>query len=96
MSVRYSSPFICRIILIVSLTEVEDLYATGISIWEIYTGRIPFADVDEYTIEGVIKSGVRPDITLIDDTIVAELVVSYLDSGDRSIHECMSPEAKKN
>jgi len=46
-------------------------------------------------IEDVIKSGVRPDITLIDDAMVAKLVVSYLDSGDRSFYESMSSQAKE-
>jgi serine/threonine protein kinase len=95
MSVQYSSPFICRTIPLIPLTKAEDIYAAGISMWEIYTGRIPFDDVDEDMIEDVIKSGVRPDITLIDDAMVAKLVVSYLDSGDRSFYESMSPQAKE-
>jgi serine/threonine protein kinase len=91
MSVRYSSPFMCKIIQMVSLTKAEDIYATGISMWEIYTGHVPFSDVDDDTVEDIIKSGGRPDITLIDDATVAELVVSYLDCGDRSLHESISP-----
>jgi serine/threonine protein kinase len=91
MSVRYSSPFMCKTIPLVPLTKAEDIYATGISIWEIYTGRIPFADLDDDMVDDVVKSGARPDITLIDDAMVAELIVSYLDSGDRSLHESMSP-----
>jgi hypothetical protein len=51
---------------------------------------IPFADVDDNMIEDVIKSGGRPDLTLIDDTMAAELIVSYLDCGDRSLHESIS------
>ena len=95
MSIRYSSPFICRTIPLVPLTKAEDLYAAGISMWEIYTGRIPFDDIDEDMIEDVIKSGARPDITLIDDAMVAKLIVSYLDSGDRSFYEGRSPQAKQ-
>jgi serine/threonine protein kinase len=92
MTIQYSSPFICRTIPLVPLTKAEDLYAAGISMWEIYTGRVPFDDVDEDTIEDVIKSGVRPDITLIDDAMVAKFVVSYLDSGDRSIQQSVSAD----
>jgi serine/threonine protein kinase len=91
MSVRYSSPFMCKIIPVVSLTKAEDLYATGISMWEIYTGHIPFSDIDDDTVEDIIMSGGRPDITLIDDAMVAELIVSYLDRGDRSLHESIPP-----
>ena len=90
MSVRYSSPFMCKITPSVSLTKAEDLYATGISMWEIYIGHIPFADVDDDMIEDVIKSGGRPDITLIDDAVAAEFIMSYLDCGDRSLHESKS------
>jgi len=91
MSVRYSSPFISRTTPLVSLSKAEDIYATGISIWEIYTGRIPFDDVvDEDEVEDIIGSGVRPDVTLIDDTALTELVVSYLDSGDRSFYKDLS------
>ena len=96
MTLQYSSPFTCRTITLVPLTKAEDLYATGISMLEIYTGRIPFDDVDEDMIEDVIKLGVRPDITLIDDVMVAELVVSYLDSGDRSFQETISSQEKGN
>ena len=91
MSVQYSSPFRCKTIPSVPLTKAEDIYSTGISMWEIYTGRIPFADVVDDMVEDVIKSGVRPDITLIDDAMVADLIVSYLDSGDRSLHESLPP-----
>jgi len=46
MSVRYSSPFTSRTTPVVSWSKAEGLYATGISIWDIYAGRIPFDDVD--------------------------------------------------
>lgn len=84
VSVRYSSPFRCKTIPVVPLAKAEDLYATGISIWEIYTGRIPFDDVQPDFVEDVISEGARPDITLVDDATVAELIVTYLDTGDRS------------
>ena len=74
----------CKIITMVSLTKAEDLYATVISMWEIYTGHIPFPDVDDDTVEDIIKSG---NITLINNVMVAELIASYLDCGNRSLHE---------
>jgi len=91
MSIQYSSPFMCKIVELVSLTKAEDLYAMGISMWEIYTGQIPFADVDNDMIEEVIKLGGRPDITLVDDAMTAQLIVSYLDCGNRLLHKSTSP-----
>jgi len=78
------------IIPIVPLAKAKDLYVMGISMWQIYTGHIPFADIDDDMVEDVIESGGRPDITLIDNVMTAALVVSYLDSGNRSLHKRIS------
>jgi serine/threonine protein kinase len=96
ISVRYASPFMCRTIPIFPLSEAEDRYATGMSIWEIFTGRIPFEDVDEDLVEDVIGAGVRPDLTLVDDATVAGLIVTYLDSGDRSLQENIFLQARES
>src|ERR1700722_19676809 len=45
LSTRYTSPYLCRMIPLAPLSRAEDLYATGVSIWEIYTGLIPFGDI---------------------------------------------------
>lgn len=82
----YMSPFICRVSPTPPLMKAEDLYATGISIWQIYTGNIPFDDIDEDVIEDTIATGARPDIALVDDPAIAKLITTYLDSGDRSLH----------
>ncbi|KAG8695751.1 hypothetical protein FRC08_007571 [Ceratobasidium sp. 394] len=87
-TVRYASPFLLRSHHVKPLTRAEDLYSTGISIWEIYTGHIPFGDVDEETTEDIIRDGGRPDLSLVDDSAIATLVTRYLDSGDRSsVHD---------
>jgi len=51
----------------------------------------PLADVDNDMIEEVIKLGGRPDITLVDDAMTAQLIVSYLDCGNRLLHKSTSP-----
>jgi serine/threonine protein kinase len=90
-TVQYLSPFMSRTLPSPPLTKAEDLYAAGVSIWEIYTGRISFEDVAEDTIEDIISAGGRPDMTLVDDPTIAALITSYLDSGDRSLcNELMS------
>jgi len=61
----------------------EDLYAMGnFYVGDIY-GQIPFADVDNDMIEEVIKLGGRPDITLGRRCYDCQLIVSYLDCGNR-------------
>jgi hypothetical protein len=45
-------------------------------------------------VEDIIRAGVRPDIALIDNAIVARLVANLLDSGDRSFHEtCITTDS---
>ncbi|KAF8595726.1 kinase-like protein [Ceratobasidium sp. AG-I] len=83
---RFMSPFMCRASPWPPLTKAEDIYATGISIWEIYTGCIAFDGLDEDEVEDAISAGNRPDITLVDDPTTAALITAYLDSGDRSLH----------
>jgi serine/threonine protein kinase len=50
-STQYTSPSRCRSITISPLSINDDLYATGISIWEIYTVCIPFDGIEEDLIE---------------------------------------------
>lgn len=66
------------------LSFADDLYATGVSIWEIYTGCAPFDDVPpepEEMLEDVIAAGIRPDMSKIDDKEIRALALSYLDRG---------------
>jgi hypothetical protein len=63
------------------LTRADDLYAAGVTIWHIYTGRLPFEYVDEDDLDLLIE-GLRPDLNLIDDEVVRALICKYLD-GER-------------
>ncbi|KAF8605196.1 kinase-like protein [Ceratobasidium sp. AG-I] len=89
-TLRCTSPFMYRSSLSPPLTKAEDLYAAGISIWEIYTGSIAFDGFDEFMMEDAIGGGARPDMSLVDDPTTAALITSYFDSGDRSLHDTVS------
>ncbi|KAJ7578579.1 kinase-like domain-containing protein [Mycena floridula] len=68
------------------VTKTEDLYATGVTIWELYTGRIPFQDLDEDCAEDIIRAGIRVDPGEIEDQSVAATVAKYLNSyGDEHL-----------
>jgi hypothetical protein len=45
------------------LIPEEDVYGAGIVVWELFTGQVPFADIDsdddEADLEGRIRSGLR-------------------------------------
>lgn len=64
------------------LTRADDLYAAGVTIWHIYTGRLPFENIDEDDLDLLIEEGLRPDLSLIDDEVVRVLICKYLDGGE--------------
>ena len=53
------------------------------TIWHIYTGRIPFEQIDEDDLDLLIEEGLCPDLSLIDDEGVRVLICKYLESGER-------------
>ncbi|KAF9518749.1 hypothetical protein BS47DRAFT_1337873 [Hydnum rufescens UP504] len=61
------------------LTRADDLYAAGVTIWHIYTGHLPFENVDEDDLEQLIEEGLHPDPSQIDDETVGALIRKYLD-----------------
>ena len=69
------------------LAKADDLYATGITMWQLYTGREPFDDVDPEFLEDVIASGFQPNLLAVDDITVRELIASYLDAGNPPLPE---------
>jgi len=64
------------------LTRADDLYAAGVTIWHIYTGHLPFEDIEEDDVDMLIQEGLRPDLSVIDDEVVKALIRKYLD-GER-------------
>jgi serine/threonine protein kinase len=63
------------------LTRADDLYAAGVTIWHIYTGHLPFGDIDDDDLDIAIEDGLRPDLNLIDDEVVRVLIRKYLEDG---------------
>ncbi|KAJ7700908.1 hypothetical protein B0H16DRAFT_1348515, partial [Mycena metata] len=66
------------------MTRAEDLHAMGLSIWHIYTGRIPLTDgfdLDERDIGNRTLAGFLPDMALIDDPDIASLIEGCIAAG---------------
>jgi hypothetical protein len=83
---QFVSPF-RTLMLDAPLAKADDLYATGITMWQLYTGREPFDDVDQDFLENVIASGFQPNLLAVDDTTIRELIVSYLEAGNPPLPE---------
>ncbi|KAJ3783861.1 kinase-like domain-containing protein [Lentinula aff. detonsa] len=83
LTARYVSPSSMRALS--PLTRADDLYATGVTIWHIYTGRLPFEDVDEDEVDDAILHGLRPDLTMIDNEDVRAIVSKYLQDGEPNV-----------
>ena len=62
-------------------TTSDDLYGLGLSIWEIYTGRIPFQGEKDDDIVEQLLEGVAVDLSLILDPAVRKIVKEYLVQG---------------
>ena len=67
------------------LTREDDMYA-GVTIWHIYTGHLPFENIDEDDLDFLIADGLRPDLSIIDDEAVRALICKYLQAGEP--HAC--------
>ncbi len=64
------------------LTRADDMYAAGVTIWHIYTGHLPFENIDEGDLDLLIANGLRPDLSVIDDEAVRALICTYLQAGE--------------
>lgn len=80
VSEHYLSPRRCALFF-EPITMADDLYATGVSIWEIWMEVEPFKGINNEDVEEVVMAGLRPDIGAIDDPSIAALITSYLDAG---------------
>ena len=85
-TVHYNSPF-RTLVSRAPLAKADDIYMTGITIWEIYTGRVPFDYFDYDYLEDVIASGFQPDLLAVDDHDIRRLIASYLEAGNPSMPE---------
>ena len=62
------------------LCKEDDLYALGVSIWEIWMGRIPFKFEEHEYLADEIADGLKPDLDAVDDENVRSLIEMYLNS----------------
>ena len=78
VSTQYSSPQRC-INPALPLSTYDDIYALGVSAWEIWTERTPYEDIkdikDIEDIESVIAKGVKPDLSLVTDSQIKTLIL---------------------
>ncbi|KAK7018483.1 kinase-like protein [Favolaschia claudopus] len=61
------------------LCREDDLYALGVSIWQIWVNKDPFNPNEHEDLEDDIMNGLRPDLNQVDDEEVRRLIKTYLD-----------------
>lgn len=55
-------------------TVKADIYSLGLVFWEILTRRIPFGDVEDFSLERVDVEGLRPTLPQSADPLLASLI----------------------
>ena len=68
-----------------SLRRADDLYATGITIWEISAGCVPFDGIDEDFLDDIVACGFQPNLYAVPDTTTRQLVHYYLEAGQEPL-----------
>ncbi|KAJ7664346.1 kinase-like domain-containing protein [Mycena polygramma] len=71
------------------MTRAEDMYAMGVSMWHIYTGKLPLIlegeTEDPFNLQGILidrtPAGFMPDMARIDDPEIASLITACRDAG---------------
>ena len=65
------------------LRKEDDFYALGLTIWEIFTGCIPFQGLPEDKVEERIRAGDFVDVSEVGDVEIQGWIEKYLDLGRR-------------
>lgn len=85
-TVQYISPFRASPANRVSpTTKADDLYATGITMWELHTGCSAFDGANEDAVGDLVAAGFQPNMYAISDPATRQLVASYLERGNRAL-----------
>lgn len=65
----------------------DDIYGLGLSIWSLYTGKVPFEEIaqDDLALREVLLRGETVEVDLIDDGDIRDLVEGYLRQGGARI-----------
>ncbi|KAJ7174371.1 kinase-like domain-containing protein [Mycena filopes] len=66
----------------VAMTRAEDMYAMALSMWHLYTGKVPFTSAEEPEVDmDCTFAGFLPDMSAIDDPVIATLIQESLAAG---------------
>jgi hypothetical protein len=70
--------------------EEDDLFALGLSIWELWIGVVPFDDIYIDDIWEMVKEGKTVDVNAVGDGEVREIICGYLRLGGANIEDTES------
>lgn len=61
----------------------DDLYSLGLSIWSLYTAKVPFEEIaqDDLALREILLRGETIDVDLIDDEEIRDIVKGYMRQG---------------
>lgn len=66
-------------------TIIDDLYALGLSIWQLYSGTMPFANLDQDEISELLQQKKTVDLDIITDAEIRNIVTDYLGMGGAEV-----------
>jgi serine/threonine protein kinase len=67
------------------LPKADDYYSLGLTIWKIFTGKVPFQGVKEDQVEEGITQGKSVDLSKVLDHDVWKIISKYLSIGRQLI-----------
>ena len=83
ISAKWCSPYILDSAKQHRLVPEQDIYASGITVWELFTGETPFRDIDPdddvADLEGQIRGGLSVELNRIEDPEVRKYIADCLE-----------------
>src|SRR5438270_475932 len=64
------------------ISKADDFYALALTIWEIFTGKIPFAGLDESEVEKRIEASETVNLSEIAELDIRGIIEEYLKLGN--------------
>ena len=65
------------------LSRADDFFALGLTIWELFSGKVPFEGLREDEVEKEILDGKTVDLGVISEMEVREIIQKHLAMGRR-------------